>query len=151
MEKAAVYSDNYFRDEVEGLSALRIQIIPSSRIIGAPVESGEVSFDNKVIDPSKVVVRGNVVIGSEWSDYAVQTIKRMMENRDYQFYSVCDGKQFMDNLILESAPSTREADEFDYLKYELTFKQARIVQKTNEGSGEHSNILRGGFSSGVGV
>lgn len=151
MEKAAVYSDNYFRDEVEGLSALRIQIIPSSRIIGAPVESGEVSFDNKVIDPTKVVVRGNVVIGSEWSDYAVQTIKRMMENRDYQFYSVCDGKQFMDNLILESAPSTRETDEFDYLKYELTFKQARIVQKTNEGSGEHSDILRSGFSSGVGV
>lgn len=151
MEKAAVYEDNSFGREVEGLSALRIQIIPSSRIIGAPVESGEVSVDNKVIDPTKVIVRANVVIDSKYCNRAIYAIKDMMANREYRFYSVCDGKQFVNNLILESAPSTRETEEFDYIKYELTFKEARIVQKTNAGSGEHSDFLRGGFSMGVAV
>ena len=149
MDTAAVFSDNEFGSAILGLNSLRIQIAPSSRIIGAPVESGEVSFDNKVIDPVKVVVRGNVVIDSEYAESAIQTINLMMANRDFRFYSVCDGKQYVNNLILESAPSTREVDEYDYLKYELTFKQARVVQKTNEGAGENADFQKNGFSSGV--
>ena len=73
----------------------------------------------------------------------------MMNNRDYDFYSVCDGANLINFLMLESAQSSREKDEYDFIKYELTFKQMRIVQTTNEGSGENSDIMRSGFSNGV--
>lgn len=151
MAKAAVYFGNNFEEDREllGLHSMKIQIMPSSRIIGAPVESGEVSFDNKVNDPTKVVVTGNVVIGGEGWESAVSCIDYMMNNRDYDFYSVCDGANLINFLMLESAPSSREKDEYDFIKYELTFKQMRIVQTTNEGSGENSDIMRSGFSNGT--
>ena len=97
MGKAAVYMDNEFGGELTGLKSMRVQIMPSARIIGAPVETGVTSFDNKVIDPTKVIVRGIVTMDDGGSASAISGIKTMMANRDFMFYSVSNGQDCGDN------------------------------------------------------
>ena len=98
--RAAVYSDGSFGGEITGLKVTNVKFIPSSRIISAPVESGVESFDNKVIEPAKVVVTGSVMMGTEGASAAISTIKQMLANRKFEFYSVSNGEDCYDNLIL---------------------------------------------------
>lgn len=132
-----------------GLKSMKIQILPSSRIISAPVENGVSSLDNKVIDPTKVIVRGIVTMDSEDSQRAISGIREMMANRDFVFYSVTNGQDCANDLVLESAPSTRDADRYDFIEYELVFKQARLVQGSATSAGENSDFQNNGYSSGV--
>ena len=46
--ECAVFSDNNFNSEIVGLSIDSIKAVPTARVIGAPVETGQISFDNKV-------------------------------------------------------------------------------------------------------
>lgn len=149
MARAGVYTDNSFGGEVLGLKSIRVQIFPSSRIIGAPVETGQISFDNKVIDPTKVVVRGIVTMDDEQSSSAIASIKTMMANRDFEFYSVRNGQDCANNLILESAQSIRDSDKYDSIEYELVFKQAMLNERDNGASGENSDTQNNGYSEGV--
>ena len=149
MGKAAVYMDNEFGGELTGLKSMRVQIMPSARIIGAPVETGVTSFDNKVIDPTKVIVRGIVTMDDGGSASAISGIKTMMANRDFMFYSVSNGQDCIDKLIMESAPSTRDSDRYDFIEYELVFKQARLVQSSTTSAGDNSDFQDNGYSAGV--
>lgn len=149
MGKAAVYMDNAFGSELTGLKSMRVQIMPSARIIGAPVETGVTSFDNKVIDPTKVIVRGIVTMDDDGSASAISGIKTMMANREFMFYSVSNGQDCIDNLIMESAPSTRDSDRYDFIEYELVFKQARLVQSSTTSAGDNSDFQDNGYSAGV--
>lgn len=149
MGRAAVYMDNNFESELVGLKSMSVKIIPSSKIIGAPVETGVTSFDNKVIEPTKVIVKGVVTIGDPMSVHAMDGIDQMMYNRDFSFYSATDGQSCVDNLILESAPSTRDSNRFDFIEYELVFKAAMLVQSSPESSGENSDFQNNGYSAGV--
>lgn len=149
MGRAAVYMDNSFNNELMGLKSMRVQIVPSARIIGAPVETGVTSFDNKVIDPTKVIVRGIVTMDDFDSESAISGIREMMENRDFMFYSVSNGQDCVDNLIMESAPSTRDSDRYDFIEYELVFKKALLVQSSATSAGENSDFQNNGYSAGV--
>lgn len=149
MGRAAVYTDNDFGSELVGLKSMSVKIIPSSKIIGAPVETGVTSFDNKVLEPTKVVVKGIVTIGDPTSMHAMNSIDQMADNRDFSFYSATDGQNCVNNLILESAPSTRDSNRFDFIEYELIFKEALLVQGSPESSGENSDFQNNGYSAGV--
>ena len=146
--RAAVYSDGSFGGEITGLKVTNVKFIPSSRIISAPVESGVESFDNKVIEPAKVIVTGSIMMGMEGASAAISTIKLMLANRKFEFYSVSNGEDCYDNLILESCPSTRDSEKYDLIVYELTFKQALLIQGDGGASGDNSNFQNNGFTSG---
>lgn len=150
MGRAAVYTDNDFGTELVGLKSMSVKIIPSAKIIGAPVETGVTSFDNKVLEPTKVIVNGIVTIGVPGSMHAMNSIDQMMDNRDFSFYSATDGQNCISNLIMESAQSTRENNRFDFIEYELVFKEALLVQSSPESSGENSDFQNNGYSAGVG-
>lgn len=149
MGRAAVYTDNSFGGELIGLKSVMVKIIPSARIIGAPVETGVTSFDNKVIDPMKVIVTGVVVMDDDQSAGAISGIKEMMANRDFNFYSVSNGQDCVNNLIMESASSTRESARYDFIEYELVFKQAMLIQSSSVSAGDNSDFQNNGYSSGV--
>lgn len=149
MGRAAVYMDNDFGAELVGLKSMSVKIIPSSKIIGAPVETGVTSFDNKVIEPTKVVVKGIVTMGDDMSTHAMNSINQMMDNRDFSFYSASDGQNCIGNLIMESASSTRDSSRYDFIEYELIFKEALLVQGSPESSGENSDFQNNGYSAGV--
>lgn len=146
--RAAVYANEGFGAEVTGLKVTNVKFIPSARIISAPVESGQESFDNKVIDPAKIVVTGSVMMGTEGASAAISTIKQMLANRKFEFYSVSNGEDCYDKLILESCPSTRDSEKYDLIVYELTFKQALVIQGSGGASGDNSNFQNNGYSSG---
>lgn len=165
MGRTALYSRNDFTEEVTGFKVFKVSNEPSSRIIGAPVENGMVVFDNKVIDPARVVVSGQICIvedfsGNRFGDSmkARSEIIRMFNSRQVgssagntdKLFSVSDGDECFDNLMLESYKKTREATKYDLAEYELVFKKVMFVQKYNAGLvGEHSDVRNNGYQKGV--
>lgn len=147
MGRAALYSDNSFGSEVKGFKVMTVKFMPSARIIGAPVETGSISFDNKVNDPTKVVVTGIINIGTEGAESALSTLRMMMKNRNFEFYSVSNGEDCYDNLIMESCPETRDASKYDFIECEVVFKEAILIS-ANEVADENSDFQNGGYISG---
>ena len=147
MGRAALYSDNYFGAEINGLKVMDVKYIPSARIIGSPVETGIISFDNKVNDPAKVVVKGIINIGTEDAEEALSTLRLMMKNRDFYFYSASNGEECYDNLIMESCPEARNASQYDFIECEIVLKEALLIS-SNTVADENSDFQNGGYISG---
>ena len=153
MPRAAIYSDNDWNDEVKGFDLFSVKIHYGSDVIEAPVETGTESFDNKVIKPTKVHVVGKITIGKDgWQD-AVRAIETMMANRNYEFYSVCDGCDYAKNLILKNCPIERNPEKFDFINVELEFVEALLIQKDNgeriPRNSENTNSRDNGYVNGV--
>ena len=120
-------------------------------MIGAPVESGVVVFDTKVIDPARVVVIAEIEIGSTSGIAAKSAIKAMLNNTESEFYSASNGDDCYGNLILETYSEKRTAGKYDLLSYELTFKQAMVRHQTSAMTGDDSDYQDNGFTEGRSV
>ena len=151
MGRAALYSDGGFGSELVGLKVMEVNYIPSSRVIGAPVESGVVVFDTKVIDPARVVVIAEIEIGSTSGIAAKSAIKAMLNNTESEFYSASNGDDCYGNLILETYSEKRTAGKYDLLSYELTCKQAMVRHQTSAMTGDDSDYQDNGFTEGRSV
>ena len=153
ISRAAVYSDNDWGKEVVGLKSMSIRIDENSDVIGAPVETGHTSFDNKVNRPATAIVSGKIILGDDEAEKASDEIGKMIANRKFEFYSVCDGFYFLNNLILRKYSTERKTDEFDFIDVKLEFVEALLIQKQSEKplNSENSNIRNNGFVSGVNV
>lgn len=149
---AHVYFDNSFGSELTGFSVDSVQCVRKARMIGAPVESGQISFDNKVIDPYDVVVKGTITMDSLDAASAINELQRMIDNRDFQFYSVDDGMNGYDNLSLVKFPNLREAEKYDWIQVELGFTHVMLVQEdslvSESSNSENSNFRNIGYSGG---
>ena len=130
--KAEIYDENM--SPIKGFKSLKVQIIRDSNVIGAPIESGQTSFDNKVREPTKVIATGVLVIDRK-QEYlkTLLKLKKMFANREFEFYAASDGIDSVENLILKTLPTTRNADRYDWISIELTFVEAMNVQ-TREGT-----------------
>lgn len=137
---AAIYRDAEGSQEIEGLSVRSARKVSHANVIGAPLESGQQSFDNKVIMPYEVVVDGIIVIDDEgkWQK-TLRAINKMFESREFEFYSASDGVQVWKNLILKDYPVIRKAEEFDYIYCNITFVEAKIVNTAESTNDENSD------------
>ena len=133
---AAIYTDNNCSDKVNGFSVASVEMVDSARVIGAPVETGAISFDNKVIDPFTVIVTGHVLCGDpdpkkrQDGLQAERKIDEMFLNRDFKFYSVSDLDDEYTDLILRRVRSKQDSQHPDWREYELQYVQAMMVQKS---------------------
>lgn len=147
-----VYVDNKFKKPLLGFSVDSVRCMQKARVIGAPIETGQVSFDQKVIDPYDLVVKGTIVMAEEASDNAIEELDKMIANRDYEFYSVTDGASGYDNLTLVRFPNLREAEKFDWYQIELVFTHMMLVQKdsllSKSANAENSDFRNIGYSGG---
>lgn len=137
---------------VSGLKSLTIQAIKRTRVIAAPVETGHMSFDNKVIDPLQVVVKGVIVIDADSiaSNKAIDILNGMLESREFKFYAAYDGTEYYPHLILQEFPRIRDVNQIDFLQVNLTFVQAMLVQKQAEptaANSENSNFRNTGTAT----
>ena len=148
---------NIFKSEkaggevVEGIHIDSVKQIMKARVLSAPVETGAQSFDNKVLDPYEVVVNATIVIDDDQKyKKTMQTLREMMANRSFSFYSVTDGVNFYERLIMTECPIEREASKFDFLNIEIKFIQAMLVQKnsTKSENPENSNTRSLGYCKG---
>lgn len=124
---------------VEGFSVDKVRQVLKARVIAAPVETGQQSFDNKVLDPFDIIVEGCVVIDDEgkWKK-TIQTLRQMYANRKFEFYSASDGVNYYDNLILTELPIERDVSRYDIVSIEAKFIQAMLVQAKEQSSPSNS-------------
>lgn len=136
---------------VTGFSINSVKQVLKARVISAPVETGAKSFDNKVLDPYELIVSGEVVIDDD-DKYrkTIDTLKQMYANRSFSFYSVSDGVNFYENLIMTECPIEREVQKYDLLQIELKFVNAMLVQakSAKSANGENSNTRNYGYVTG---
>lgn len=161
--RSAIYSDNSCGSEITGFSVDEIECTHESRIIGAPVETGTISFDNKVLDPYRLVVTGHIedfgdsgsIRGANINNSANDawaTILAMYQTRTFKFFSVSDSNVEYTDLILESVREKKTPNKFDWREYQLVYRQAMFVQKGYSSSNqspmnaENTNTRRTGIS-----
>ena len=125
-----LYSDNEFKQGVMGFYPFEYTVDPVSRVIGAPLETGRVSFDQKVIDPVRITMIGKVI--NENGLGADDTIEEMFQNRNYKFYSVELDNECYKNLVLQKATHRKQTNEMDVVTYTLEFVEAMIVQNNQK-------------------
>jgi len=58
----------------------------------------------------------------------IEEINRMYEERELHFYHIHDGiEDHPEDFILQDSPHERNVGEFDFLNYELTFKEVMRI------------------------
>ena len=117
--------------EEVALHIFKVRTQPTSKIISAPVEDGIEVPDMKVRMPKVIVVTVTVVNeernGKSAID-AIDLINRMYEERELHFYHIHDGiEHHPEDFILQDSPHERNVGEFDFLNYELTFKEVMRI------------------------
>lgn len=122
-----VCSDNEGINLIKGFSVTNISVRRKASVISAPIESGQESFDNKVIHPIEIVVTGSV--SAEDDDGAESILAEMYASRDFKFYSVIEEDVLHMNLILKEMPYDRTTKAPDLRIYNLLFVEAMLIQE----------------------
>ncbi len=153
LHRARVFRDNKFGSEVTGFLVDSVKCIRKAKVIGAPIETGQTSFDNKVIEPYDVVVKGTITIdGSHRA--TVKILDDMIATRDFEFFSATDGYNGYRDLALVQFPHERNFEKYDWIQCELVFTHMMMVQRDGGGSSRNSSnsdFRDTGFSGGYAI
>ena len=146
---AAIYKDGITHGDIVLSNIFKVKVQPTSKIISAPVEDGIEVPDMKVRMPNVIVVSCTVVNNEQASEY-IEAINKMYESKDLVYYHIHDGIEFHgEDYILQDAPHERNSKEFDFLNYELTFKEVIRIsgkQKAKPANSENSDFRNFGFN-----
>ena len=149
MSIAAIYKDGITHSDIVLSNIFKVKVQPTSKIISAPVEDGIEVPDMKVRMPKVIVVSCTVVNNEQASEY-IEAINNMYEGKDLVYYHIHDGIEFHgEDYILQDAPHERNSKEFDFLNYELTFKEVIRIsgkQKAKPANSENSDFRNFGFN-----
>lgn len=138
LHRARVFRDNKFGREVTGFLVDSVKCIRKAKVIGAPIETGQTSFDNKVVEPYDVVVKGTITIdGSHRA--TIKILDDMIATRDFEFFSVTDGHNGYSDLALVQFPHERNFEKYDLIQCELVFTHMMMIQKDSGGSPSNSD------------
>ena len=146
---AAIYKDGITHGDIVLSNIFKVKVQPTSKIISAPVEDGIEVPDMKV-RMSKVIVVSCTVVNNEQASEYIEAINKMYESKDLVYYHIHDGIEFHgEDYILQDAPHERNSKEFDFLNYELTFKEVIRIsgkQKAKPANSENSDFRNFGFN-----
>ena len=146
---AAIYKDGITHSDIVLSNIFKVKVQPTSKIISAPVEDGIEVPDMKVRMTKVIVVSCTVVNNEQASEY-IEAINKMYESKDLVYYHIHDGIEFHgEDYILQDAPHERNSKEFDFLNYELTFKEVIRIsgkQKAKPANSENSDFRNFGFN-----
>lgn len=132
---AAVYVDG--SHTVPGFKITDVESVPTSRMCNAPIETGYMYNDNKVIDPMTLVVKG--IVNAEDYSRAFSTIKKMYLNRDFEFYKVYSRAGYFDNLCLLEMPHKEDSEKYDAIEITLKFLQVMMVDAMGKPESESNS------------
>lgn len=113
----------------------RIDDNRSSKIIGAPVETGLTIFDNKVIQPRQISLNGIIPLAhngdfQNWTpEKCLSDLKEAFENRTYETYTVVTKTEIVPNLIVESLQYSYTSDKYDAVDVNMTLKELLIANQ----------------------
>lgn len=153
--RARVFSGNDMSNELTGFLVDSMKCVQKAKVIGAPIETGQTSFDNKVVEPYDLVVKGTIVIdGTTSSQSTIKALNRMIETRDFEFFSATDGYNGYRDLSLVQFPHERNFEKYDWIQCELVFTHMMMVQRDGGGSSRNSSnsdFRDTGFSGGYAI
>lgn len=138
--------------ELKGFNVERVVNTLSAKVMGAPLENGQISFDNKVTQPYEVVVYGTIVIDDNWQyEDTLEKIDEMLTNKDFKFYSVTDGASFYENLTLVECPIERDVSRYDWISVQMKFSHVMLVQggERKAFNSDNSKTVNTGYGNGV--
>ena len=114
---------------IGGFHCTKIQVRKYANAIKAPVETGQMSFDNKVIMPNEILLTGYVdAVSSMDAMKAHQILAEMIASRKFKFYTITTDNETYKYLMLIDCPKTTDRELPDLALYELTFVEVRLVQ-----------------------
>lgn len=132
------------------ISPMKVHIERLSRVISAPVETGESSFDNKVIDPVRITITCKVDLAHrDRAEETIELINSVLKNRTYAFCTIVTRTFYSDKMILEKAPSIEEVKEIDIGTFDLVFVEAMLIQgaSTTASNPDNNDTVKGGYIS----
>lgn len=97
----------------------------SASLIQSPLETGQQSFDNKVVEPRVVRVVG---YASTAEDDAFTNFDMMLSSKEFKFFQVMIKGVLIKNLALEKVKKTEESESPDLSKVELMYREVMLVQ-----------------------
>lgn len=115
---------------MSGFKVMHIDAQPIAKMTGAPVETGFMFNDNKVIEPIIVAVTGNVKAADFKKVYG--EVKKMFLNRKFEFYCVSSKTEFFKNLCLIEMPHKEEPDKYDVIEMTLKFQQVQMDDEQSQ-------------------
>lgn len=137
---------------IEGFSVDTVKQIMKARVNGSPIETGQTSYDNKVLDPFDLIISGTIVIDDDgkWKK-TIRTLKEMFANRNFSFYSASDGFNFYEKLIMIECPIERDVSKYDLFSLDIKLTQAMLVQASSKkpSNSEDSDTRALGYVAGV--
>ena len=153
--RARVFSGNDMSNELTGFLVDSMKGVRKAKVIGAPIETGQTSFDNKVVEPYDLIVKGTIVIDSATSAQStIKALNRMIETRDFEFFSATDGYNGYRDLTLVQFPHERNFEKYDLIQCELVFSHMMMIQRDGGGSPrneDNTDMRDPGYTGGYAV
>lgn len=149
----ALYHSNNWDAKVEGFEPFASSVIRGSRITKAPVESGVLAGDSKVLDPIVIKLTGKVnrLYGTNYmvsNKNAIKTIAKYADLRSNEFMSVRTPDGFYNNLVIENVETNGDSKEVDLVTCVITLVEMLIIQGAKNSktkSPDNKSISRRGF------
>lgn len=115
---------------LDGFKIVDLDFSPTAKMCGAPIETGYMFNDNKVIEPPILNVKGIIKSNDYKSVY--EQIKKMYLNRRFEFYRVFSKMGYMDNLCLLEMPHKEDAEKYDAVEMTLKFQQVMMDEQSGK-------------------
>lgn len=149
----ALYNDNNWSSRVYGFEPFASSVIRGSRIMKAPVESGVLAADSKVLDPIVIKLTGKInrLYGTDYmvsNKNAIKTIAKYADLRINEFLSVRTPDGFYNNLVIENVETNGDSKEVDLVTCVITLVEMLIIQGVKNSktkSPDNKSISRRGF------
>lgn len=155
--RIAIFSDNKWDSEIPGFNPIKCQVLRPSRIIKAPVESGVLAADTKVLDPITIKMTGKAdrvftdIYGHTYNGqvdkYVVSKLAKLADVKSSDFISARCPDGFYNNLVIESVETNSETGEFDWVTCTVTLVEMLFMQGDSSSamSPDNNSLSRTGF------
>lgn len=153
----AICQDNKWRDPITAFFPFKFEVNRPSRVIRAPVESGQAAADNKVLDPIVIKVTGKYMRYAEGYDSsgydehgryrASHIIPKLADSKDI-LRSVISPDGFYNNLSVTDVTNISETSEVDLITCTITLEEVLLVNEENSKtpmSEDNFILTRGGY------
>ena len=101
----------------------------SAKMISSPVETGKYVFDNKVIMPRVIDLRGIIPMAhngdfENWTPQkCLDDLKKAFEDRSYNTYTVVTKTESIPNLVVDNLRYSYTSEKFDAVDVNITLKE----------------------------
>lgn len=134
VNEAYICESEHGEDAIKGFKVTNITARHEARIIGSPVESGRMSFDNKVIEPTVLTVKGLVHM-DDFDDVHDKLVK-MFINRDWEFVSIIGKGVIWNQMMLSKMPHEETNERHDVVEFTLEFTEIITDDLNSMGNGQ---------------